>query len=634
MLWVSLLLFLFSASVSSAEPTDERQLLQLFYEDSDLVVTPTRSPKSISRVAENVTIITAEDIEAINAHTLPDVLLNVTGVQTAIFGSPGSIANVQIQGSETRQVLVIIDGVIQNNLSDGVADFGAIPVQNIERIEIVKGPASSSWGSSLGGIINIITKSPDDSRKIGGMASASVGNRNTGDYRAEVSGKVGDLGYYLNGGGLTTDGLLPHNSMYGGNLYSKLLWAPSDETSLTFGLGYIKGKRGITEDQISSPGTPLDGLAEHFDGFFEYLYSSLSLHHSFTDEFSADVSLKFMHRDNRLTQRIPMAEVGVDVAGKEYNYGGSFKLAWEHGFNQLIAGTDFDLGRLDFGNAATMGSQNLASKFVKEDLNRFAFYANDTLTFGKFSFIPGIRYDYTSTNGDFVSPSLGITCAVTKDTVLRGYVARGFNIPPLGSTSGTGFFSIPNPNLKMEKVLSYSAGFETAELKYVWLKTTFFRHDVDDALTRISLSPDTDMAINSGKQRRQGVEVEAKSMPLFNASLLAGYAFIDAKDRKTGQAIADIPKYTVDVGLQYENEKYLSGKLKGHYIWWNSLPMEKGKYTSMIWDLNLAKTVFTREKKAVEIFFAVHNIFNGSQYPLGIYKNPKRWFEGGVRYEF
>ncbi len=613
-------------SAANAESGDELRILQLFYKDSDLVVTPTRYPKPISSTAENMTVITSEDIKSINAHTLSDVLLHVTGVQTDILGTPGSIANVQIQGSETWQVLVVIDGVVQNNLSDGVADIGAIPVQNIERIEIIKGPASSSWGSSLGGIINIITKSPDDSRKFGGKASASIGNRGTGDYRTEFSGKTGGLGYYLEGGGLYSDGLLPHNSLHNGNVYSKFTLNPSDKTATSFTLGYTNGTRGVT--QIQDTGT-------YFDNDFEYLFTSLTLRHSFTDELSADASLRFMHRDIRLSQIVPATGDQVDVTDSEFNYGGALKLAWENGFSHLVAGTEFDLGRLDAGNVASSGGQSL-SKLVSEDLNRYALFVNDTLAFRKFSFIPGIRYDYTSTNGDFLSPSLGITCKLTKDTVLRGYVARGFNIPPLASTSGTGFFSIPNPNLKMEKVWSYSAGIESAELKYVWLKATLFRNDIDDALTNeiLSTEPPQFTTINGGKQRRQGVEVEARSMPLFNTSLVAGYTFIDAEDRETGQTIPDIPKYTVDVGVQYENRKYFTGNLKGHYIWWNSAPGENGKYTAMIWDLNLAKTLFGRDKRTTEVFFTAHNIFNGSQYPLDVYKNPRRWFEGGLRFVF
>ncbi|HKZ16605.1 MAG TPA: TonB-dependent receptor plug domain-containing protein, partial [Geobacteraceae bacterium] len=151
-----------------AQPEKDMDILEMYYDKDDILVTPTRYPKSISRIAENVSVITAEYIKAINAHTLTDVLNNIPGVQVVVRGGPGSLSDVLIQGSAGRHVLVMIDGVSQNSLSEGAADIGAIRVQNIERIEIVKGPASSVWGSSLGGVINVITKSPDDSRNFGG----------------------------------------------------------------------------------------------------------------------------------------------------------------------------------------------------------------------------------------------------------------------------------------------------------------------------------------------------------------------------------------------------------------------------------------------------------------------------------
>ncbi|RQW82117.1 MAG: TonB-dependent receptor, partial [Geobacter sp.] len=179
-------LFVLALSLPAfAQSEREMTTLKMFYDEDDIVVTPTRYPKSISRVAENMTVITAEDIKAINAHTLADVLYYVPGVSVQIFGGPGSAANVFIQGSRTRHILLLIDGVPQNNLTDVYPDVGAVPVQAIERVEIIKGPASSTWGSSLGGVINVITKSPDETRKFGGVISSSIGERNTGDYRGQ-----------------------------------------------------------------------------------------------------------------------------------------------------------------------------------------------------------------------------------------------------------------------------------------------------------------------------------------------------------------------------------------------------------------------------------------------------------------
>jgi vitamin B12 transporter len=623
--FLGLLFFLCSGQVC-AQPEKEKTTLEMFYDEDDVVITPTRYPKSISRVAENVTIITAEQIQAINAHTVTDVLNTITGVQVVITGGPGSLSDVLIQGSAPNHVLVMIDGVSQNILSEAKADVGAMPVQNIERIEIVKGPASSAWGSSLGGVINIITKSPDDTRKLGGTVSASIGNRNTGDYRGEVSGKVGGLGYYLSGGGLVSDGLRPRNSLNGGNMYTKLQLAATRKADLTFSFGYNAGFRGVGE-------FPAADLS--FDNDFAYLFSNLTLNYLLSNELSLDLSLHTARRDsklffNQLSTGIRLGNLTRTV--NDTDFGGSAKLAWTQKLHQLLAGVDFDLGELE-SNSFTNGKQRL---------DKWALFANETLTFGGFSFIPGIRYDYTSSNGDFWSPSMGATYSLADNTILRTYVAGGFSVPPLGFTSGQSDFFRGNPNLKMETVWSYAAGFETAALRFVWLKTMFFRNDINDVVDDGILIVDDGneeptvfrTKINSGKQRRQGVEVEVKTMPVYNTSMLAGYTYLDAKDRATGNEIPGVAKYTIDAGIQYDDKKTFQGSLKGHYIRWQADPDDAGNFNAIVWDLNLAKKVVIGESRAASVFFTAHNIFNSSQFPVGLFRNPGRWFEGGVRFDF
>ena len=151
------------ASIAHSQSDEDKKFLLMYFKEEELVVeSPSRGPKPITQVAENVTVVTADDIKLMNAHTLADVLNTVTGVQVLLTGGPGSSAIAYIQGSEQRHVSVFMDGIPLNNLSDNVTDVGSIPVQNIEKIEIIKGPASSAWGSALGGVINIITKSGNE----------------------------------------------------------------------------------------------------------------------------------------------------------------------------------------------------------------------------------------------------------------------------------------------------------------------------------------------------------------------------------------------------------------------------------------------------------------------------------------
>lgn len=601
---------------SGAVSEKEYKTLSLFFGKEELVVSPSRYAKPVSKTAENVTVITAKEIEMMNAHTLADVLYSVPGVEVDVTGGPGSASPVFIQGSEFRHVLVLVDGVEWNNLSDGFADVGAIPVQNIEKIEIIKGPASSSWGSSLGGVINVITKSPPASEKTGGTLSASYGEKNTGDYRAEVSGGVKNLGYYFYAGNLVTKGMGPNTHFRENSIYTKLRWDINDKAGLLWTFGYDKAPRGSGE-------APDENLA--FDNGVEYLFSTLALNYRISRNADVDVSLRTIRRNTKQSVKtLDSGEVLSESTADDRNYGGSIKLDLKNDMNHAVFGLDYDNGELR-SDAVLDGEQKL---------DQWAVFANDTLSLGRFSLIPGLRYDHTNTNGDFVSPSLGVTYRLGEMTVIRGYVARGFSIPPLGDTFATSFFTVPNPGLKMEKVWSYQVGAESTALEYLWMKATLFRHDVEDAIVSEELPDGTFTEVNGAKQRRQGIEVEVRTIPVYHTSFSAGFVFIDAKDRKTGETLKDIPRYTYDVGVRYNDDRTFSALLKGHYIWWNNGPGLGGQYNAFIWDLNLDKGVYAEDGRRVELYFAVHNIFDGSQYVISEYENPRRWVEAGARFTF
>jgi vitamin B12 transporter len=204
------------------------QDLLLFWEQKELYVeTATRTAKPISQVAENMVVVTAKDIADMNAHNVAEVLRRVPGLFVDLTTSDfGSGSNLSIQGAYDRQVTVLLDGVVWNFLAGGNAEVGSIPVQIIDRIEIIKGPASSAWGSALGGVINIITKNAGDSARPKGMLSASYGQKNSQDLNAELYGKGGAVGYYLYAGRQASDGLLNDRSYQRNSFYGKLTAPP------------------------------------------------------------------------------------------------------------------------------------------------------------------------------------------------------------------------------------------------------------------------------------------------------------------------------------------------------------------------------------------------------------------------
>lgn len=594
----------------------EKSFLSLYFSEDELkVVSTTRSLKSISRVAENVEVVTAKDMRLMNAHTLADVLNTVNGVSVNFGGaSPLSTANISIEGSNTEQVAFFLDGVLLNSLDSNITIASDIPVQMIDKVEIIKGPASSVWGSSLGGVVNIITKSPPAQQKIGGMLSASYGERATADLRAEAAGKVDDLGFYLTAGRLTTNGLRAEEDGWRNNFYGKLTYKLSEGTQALFTLGYQRQNRERSDTSA------LDFLDRDKT---ERLFSTLSVDSHVSQDLDVNVSLRAMHY--RLDYIDRTVSTGEEFAGplNEYLYGASTKVTWTPGVHTVVFGADYDYGKDK-------------SEFNPTELTKrwWAFYVNDTIGLGRLTITPGLRYDDANIYEQFVSPSLGMTYELADRTLLRAYVARGFNSPSLAVTSADFGFFRHNPDLTVEKVWSYEAGIESAALRYFWLKAMLYRHDIKNGITFVFLN-DTDWTyVNKDRIRRQGVEFQMKTLPYYNMTLSGGVTFNHSEDRDTGEEIKGEPQYIYDLALKYDDGGSFSGLLRGRYVWFHIDNQYSPKYNGFIFDLNLVKTLYSRNDQRVEAFFTGHNIFDGSQYWNMFYKNAGRWVEAGLRYDF
>ncbi len=617
--------------ISNAQIEEEMAILQMFYKEKELVVSPTRHPKHISQVAENITVVTAKEIEEMNAHTVAEVLSRTTGLFVNYNQDFGASSLVYIQGSEPRHVLVLVDGITWNFLSEGSAETNSIPVGIIERIEVIKGPASSAWGSSLGGVINIITKEAGNTKRPAGCVSASYGEKNTQDYRAQISGRAGPAGYYLFAGRQDSDGLRYSRYFDNYSLYSKFNIPISRDVDVDLSIGYCEPHIGLGD----FPSWDITST-----GVYRTFFSTASLDASLTREFSFKVSFhqfkqKFIQMNNHIKGLEPYVAPGElckDITYDEKTTGGSGSLVWRHGMHTAVLGVDYDDGKLDQMVKAgplfqRMGAQ--PTTITHPEIERWALYANDTIVIDRWSITPGIRYDNNSATGSFVSPSLGITYRLDEDSILRASMARGFTVPPLLTTSGGGLFLDPNPDLEPEEVWSYQAGVESAVARYLWVKATVFHHDLENALA--AGPPPLSWVINKGKIRRQGVELEAETVSFYNLSLLAGAAYVDI-DPPNDKGSNEM--YAYNIGVRYDDKKSFRAQLFGRYVNWDLDPIYEADYDDFIWDLNLNKKIYAKEKTATELFLTAHNIFNGSQYTHSEKKNPERWLEAGIRVKF
>jgi len=610
-----------SGATALAQTAEDKSFLSMYFSDAELVVqSATRSPQPLSHVAENMTVVTAADIERMNAHTLADVLNTIPGVEVAINAGPGSSASAGIFGSLSAHVTVILDGVVINDLWGPRAEIGNIPVQNIERIEIVKGPASSAWGSALGGVVNIITKT---GRVVdqGGMLSGSYGNATSGDFRVEARGKEDRFGYYLNAGRLQSKDFTPNIELSNNtNAYAKLSYDLTDKTDVRFSFAYIR-----SYDEIPYPDEIDKNPSQNFQ-------STISLNTSLAD--NVDLNVSAWTLNNYANSRWITMSTGdsSDHNAAFTDEGASARLTWKTGQQTIVVGSEAD------------AKESSVPPFLMNGVMRKeAIYVNDTIVFDKLTVIPGVRFEDTSTNGGFTAPSLGVTYALGNETILRTFVARGFNIPgaagSLANTSWTDSFGntvywLPNPDLNMETVWSYQAGIESAAMKYLWLKLSVFRNDSRNLAALQNTASNTQQFVNVGRDRLEGVMLETKTIPIYNTSLLAAAEILTIKNLDTNETIADQPVQVYDLGLKYDDKESFNAVLQGRHINWNLKDPSIQTCKTMILNLTVNKTVHRVRNMGIEVFATGHNLLNTKQIFSTSWPNPERWYEAGLRYNF
>jgi vitamin B12 transporter len=563
-----------------------------------------RLPRQLSRTAENTTVISTADIEALNAHTLVDILSTVPGIQVENQIGSLNVAYTRIQGSNYSHVLVLLDGIPYNNLGDNFSDIGQIPARIIDRVEIVKGAASSAWGQALGGVINIITKSPEAERKISGMAVAAQGERGTRDTGGELAGTIDHLGYYLSGGHLSSSGFHPNTDFDSSNGHAHLTYDLPRQGKASLLLNYSKHDRGELAYSTADIQSRDDA---------ERIILGLSFRQPFGSQLTLEVNSHYS--DSRVgiaTATLSDSQPLQTIRSNEKFSGAGARLVWRKLDNLLVLGTDYQHAKMH--STDTLVNVDVLNR----QADRWGFYLNDTFTSGALSLSAGARYDLTGTSGDQFSPSLGITWQLTDSTILRGYTAKGFSLPA---------FSLDRVS---EEVWTSQLGIETSAIPFIWLKGTLFRNDTWHITAR---DPATG-AFFSERQIKQGFEIETRTAEIVNTSIRSGYSYVNARRSSDNSVVLDVPTHTVHLGLHYDDHKYLKGVLTGRHIFWNGEPIRNGKYSGMLWDLHLNATPFRSDLNRLELFFSLHNIFNGSQYLDEIYRNNGRWAEGGVRFRF
>ncbi len=567
--------------------------------------TASRAPKPLSQTPENITIITASDIEAINAHTLADVLATIPGIQVQNLGGPGSSAYTYIQSANFTHTLVQLDGAPLNKIGNS-SDIGMVPARIIERIEIVKGSASAAWGPALGGIINVITKAPEK-HPFGGAVTASLGSSTTADTSLELTGTSGRFGYYLSTGYLGSNGLLQGRPLHSNNNYAKLTYDLHDNGQIWATVNQTSVRQGENFDiQI------LD-FKESTDQ--HYLDTTLGMRRQLTDKLGMEISAYYTHR-NRYDYRDSISSPLFPDYRKVIDHVGGIntKLIWKRDNHLLVGGVEYTHEDQTF-HVTEHFDPLLKNTTTKWNQSRTGIYLNDTITAGQLTLVPGIRYDNVK-DGDHFSPSFGATWQLSENNLLRAYTARGY-----GYANSDSFWNT-------EKIWTTQLGMESTAVPYLWQKLTLFRNQLTNVMDLRNVDPTI-----PEKRMALGVEYEARTTPIFNTSIGAGYTFTDLTRTSDSSQVKSFARHTVKVLVRYDDQTYRAA-LTGNHIYWNHVEGYNGSYYGLLWDLHLGAKVWKKESNSLELFFSGRNLFNGKQYADETQKNTGRWFEGGARFRF
>ena len=174
-------------------------------EQKPVIVTATRTAQTADASLASVTVITEADIRRSQASNLQELLAGYSGINLANNGGPGKATSLYLRGTNSAHVLVLVDGIKIGSATNGNVPLQDIPVSQIERIEIVRGPRSSLYGSeAIGGVIQIFTKKGQ--RKKATNLSAGIGSYGTEAYSLGFEGSSESNGYHIQASRFVTDG--------------------------------------------------------------------------------------------------------------------------------------------------------------------------------------------------------------------------------------------------------------------------------------------------------------------------------------------------------------------------------------------------------------------------------------------
>lgn len=584
-----------------------------------MVITASRLEMPKNATGKSIEVLTAEDIQAYQPKDLFDALQLVPGVNVTRTGGPGGNTSVSIRGSTSRHVLFLLDGIRMNDpaSSDGSYNFTHVSPDNIERIEVLKGPHSALYGSeAMGGVINIITKKGAEGDKSSLVLEG--GTYNTYSLGASTSGQVGtqqysaSISYYDTEGfsATTRDGEDDGTERL--TVSGRYMNQVTDALKLGLSVRYIDAEGEY--DEFSSPNGTLES---------EQVYASL-LAQYVMGNWIQDLELAYAQNERAFTDVLDPSEFD----------GSSTQFYWKNVY--AVSDAQRALFGLDFVY------EEASSANLDDDTTQLAPYLEWLSDWNQqVSTTAGLRYtDHSEFDGE-VTWNLSALYRASDDTRFNAAAGSGYKAPTLDNLFGFYDFSfgqvVGNPDLDPESNLGWEIGVEQDLMKKkVVLGLTYYQTRYEDYIQFTDpdgfMGPAPASYVNVDAADVQGIELSAIYFINDSWTINVDYTWLDVDNKGEDPALRfDLckPEHLVQFRLNY------LPTLSSRISFWGQYQSEREDFSETMDSfvlLNLSASLEVSD--SVELFGRIENLLDEDYELAAGFNTPGLSVFGGVRASF
>ena len=567
-LWL-IIFFLFALTATAQEPTKDIGQDSLEELGTIQIYSASKHLQSAGDAPSSVTVITADEIQKYGYRTLGDILESVRSFYIT-YDRDYTFVGVRgfgRLGDWNSRILLLVDGHRINNNVDGQAMIGTefpVDVDLIERVEIIRGPSSSLYGTqAFLAVINVITRKPPQLKGLElSFAFASYG---TLQGRASYGGQYKGIGMLLSG--------TFYNSV-GPTLFYPQFDSPATNFGITRNTDYENFEHILAA--LSFHGFTLQGVFSARDKVVPTAYfgtvfndprtANLDYHQyldlSYQHAIGANWELEARTSYDQIRLQAPLAYPTGLPDGSSMVDAYSFRGSWWDGEvklsrtlpekHKITVGTEItDNLRQDQGEYIPMG--NIFTSDPRSSVI-WAFYGQDEFSIiHQLTLSAGLRYDRYSDFGGTANPRLALIYRVFHPTTLKLLYGTAFRAPlPFELTPDLGSFYDDNLKLGPEKIRSVEGVVEQGLGEYFTVSGSVFRNSIDDLITLgTNLSDNQEIYQNSGKAVASGVEIELDGHLAGGLQGRASYSYIDAEQPQTKEILSDSPQHLGKLNLSY-----------------------------------------------------------------------------------